>query len=200
LCPHERIRAVAGATATVYARQKGYLGRTSIINAVGKSKGSDIAFFDPNTKTLTVRKGAFDAGFMTNVYDFKSTLNHEIEHSKDPKTYGDPKEYKYMDHVAIYLLEAKDPDFKHSTDWNKISNANQYMLRVFNAFRMHELVGDVKAIYDAVDKYNKENSGGLKIIYSFAMEASLMSFTTSLDGKLITDNYYKYETISNAQD
>jgi Metallopeptidase toxin 2 len=187
---------------TFYAKQKGYIGRTSIINLVGDKGGADVAFFESSTKILTVRRLSFSNKiFDDNLYDFRCVLAHEIAHSRDPKT--GTKDYKFIDHADIYLQEAKDPDFKNASLSYKINNANQYMLRVFNAQRVWELGSNFDRLYMAIDNYNdsvKGNSGGVTIGYpSFTNDIALRTFDVSVYG-ILYSNSYKYEELKKTND
>ena len=183
--------------ATFYAQSKGYVGLVKIVNTVGKKQGNDVAFY--GNGVLTVRAIAFSEGKFNNVHDFISTINHEIFHWKDPKT--GTKDYQFKDHANIYLLQASDPDFKNSSDWNKINTANQYMVRIFNSSRAHEVGMNNDGIIAAMQKYNNENTGGVKMydmLFSSAGVAGLR-FSTSINGQ-IKDNQYKYEELENTAD
>lgn len=183
--------------AAFYAKSKGYTGTVKIVNTVGKKKGNDVAFY--GNGVLTVRAIAFTQGKFDNVNDFKSTINHEVLHWKDPKT-GD-NNYQFKDHANIYLLEASDPDFKNSSDWHKINNANQYMIRIFNSSRVNEVGMNNEGIVAAMKKYSDENTGGVKIYNILFSNAGISSlrFTTSINGQ-IKDNRYEYQELENTAD
>lgn len=186
-----------GKMATYYAELYGYTGVVQMINTKGKDGGDDVAWY--GNGVLTVRATAFSEGRFDNVNDFKSIIKHEVLHWLDPKT-GDDN-YKFKDHATIYLLQASDPDFKNTSDWHKINNANQYMIRIFNSSRVHEAGMNNNGIVAAMQKYNDENTGGVKIyniLFSNASVASLR-FTTSINGQ-IKDNHYEYQELENTAD
>nr|WP_255406108.1 hypothetical protein [Flavobacterium sp. LM4] len=166
------------------------------MNEKGKD-GDDVAWY--GNGVLTVRATAFSEGRFDNVNDFKSIIKHEVLHWQDTKT-GDPN-YQFKDHANIYLLQASDPDFKNTSDWHKINNANQYMIRIFNSSRAFEAGMNNDGIVAAMQKYNDENTGGVKIyniLFSNASVASLR-FTTSINGQ-IKDNHYEYKELKSTAD
>lgn len=186
-----------GKIATYYAELYGYTGIVKTINERGKDGGDDVAWY--GNGILTVRATAFSEGRFDNVNDFKSIIKHEVLHWQDPKT-GD-RNYKFKDHANIYLLQASEPDFKNTSESLKISNSNQYMIRIFNSSRVGEVGMNNDGIVAAMQKYNDENTGGVKmynIIFSAAGIPGIR-FTTSINGQ-IKDNYYEYKELEKTTD
>lgn len=88
-----------------YAGEKGmkeYVGVGAFEKGSAYANAYDNIFF--NTKAL-------DKGIYDNIYNVKSTLNHEIGHINEPTL--DP--YTFEQHANIYLAEASHPDFTKTT-------------------------------------------------------------------------------------
>jgi len=182
--------------ATFYAQSKGFAGLVKTVNTIGDQQGNDVAFY--GNGVLTVRSVAFASGKFDNVNDFKSTINHEVLHWKDPR--NDAADYNFMDHANIYLGEASDPEFTKTSLSYKINNANQYMKRVLNASRSGEVGMNNDGIIAAINRYNVNNKGGVLISNPFySGSLSGFTFTTSINGT-IYENNFSYEILETPRD
>lgn len=183
--------------AAFYAQSKGYSGLVKTINLAGDKGGDDVAFY--GNGVLTVRSLAFAAGKFDNVRDFKSVINHEVLHWKDPR--NDAPNYTSMDHANIYLKEASDPEFNKTSINYKLNNANQYMVRVLNAARANVVGMNNAGVIAAINKYNNENVGGIQI-YDFLFSSAgfdKLTFSTRING-IPYDNKYEYEELNSPRD
>ena len=107
-----------------------------------------------------------------------------------------------MDHANFYLKEASDPDFNKTSDWIKINNVNQYIIRVLNASQSGFVGMNNTGVIDAFDKYITENKGKTNI-YNFLYSAggiTKLIFSISINGVYEPNNEYKYEELISPRD
>lgn len=176
----------------LYAKSKGYTGTVAVTNRAGKGE----AFYVNGV--LYVRKNTFESGIFDNVNNLKSAIDHEIGHWKESNAVR--SNYKFKDHAAIYLLQASSPDFEHTTEQIKISNANQYMNRVLNASKANEVGMNDDGIIQAINTYNTGNTGGVTIsnaTYSGSLAG--FSFTTRINGVVFYNNF-SFKVLTNPED
>ena len=126
-----------------------YIG-TKINDKVGYSyvemQGTKGGHHDPANNEIVVTNNTFKTN---NLYDLKSVIEHEDFHFQN----GDVN--NFMDHVKVYMQQAKSPTFKNTSIRNKFGHAIATGQRLLNAYVGGEI--DSFEYTDKISEYNNIN-------------------------------------------
>lgn len=162
-----------------YAKSKSFTGSVSVVNRTGDGAG----YYAGDGK-IVLRKNTFDNGFLDSYGNLNSSLNHEIDHSKNDVA-------QFKDHAETYLNEAANDDFGDATLNYKINNANQYVNRLLNAYENNET-----NLSNSINNYNTNNKGSLHLsVPSIYGNTSNATYNLKVNGKN-TYNGFKYKILS----
>ena len=138
-----------------YAGEKGMKGYTGVgtfeRGSAHTNRNGNIFF---NIKTI--KTGIYD-----NVYNVKSSLNHELGHKEEDYE----KDYSFKKHANIYLLEASHPDFAKTTEEYKVSQSISFGQRVLNANFKEDRKG-YEILQNMGNLYNTQNTGGIRLRFN----------------------------------
>lgn len=165
-----------------YAREQGFKGDVNYnIEPEGGKRGG---FYSSASKSITMT----DITYLNsqNIYDIKSTVGHEVGHSKSK----DPVS-SFLEHAGVYLRQ----DLEGTSDDYKVNNANQFVNRVLNAFDSSKIDSD--GMSKAIENYNDKNNGGVKIRgLNYMGTLNGANFKTSIDG-MDKRNGFQYKKLEN---
>ncbi|MCJ8155266.1 hypothetical protein MKJ01_15990 [Chryseobacterium sp. SSA4.19] len=175
-----------------YSSQKNIGGYTGVATGYGFS-----AFTHPDSKNIFFNISELKSGIFNNLYNIKSTLNHEggrFGHKNEKFTGA----YTFEMHSKVYLNEAINPDFSKTTEAYRAGQAVSFAQHVLNAAQKESSYGNNHM--DMIDTYNQKNSGDV-YINTFSGGNGLPTSTTITPE--VGNKLYKttsYENIKHPED
>lgn len=133
--------------------------RNQIVNYVGKKmydkvqysyaemQGKKGGHYDANNNEILVTQNTFRTN---NLFDLQNVIEHEIFHAKNGPVNN------FMDHVKVYMQQAKTSTFQKTSLENKFGNAKATGQRLLNAYVNGE-IGTFE-FDDKISEYNSINS------------------------------------------
>lgn len=149
-------------------------------------KSDTAADFDPNTNSVYVNIKSIKEGRLDSFYDLMSVIQHEA----DPK-FGHKGEkmnkdkdrkigYTFLEHAEVYLQQSSTGVFSKTTEDFRVSNAIEYGLRIWNAYKNDEL--NAQEMEEKFKLYTLKNLGKIKLDFDYYQGSGNIDIKVSVNG------------------